>query len=317
MKSLISIMVPVYNAERYLERCLDSVLTQTYTNIEVILVNDGSKDCSGEICDRYAKQDNRIKVFHKANEGVAATRNVLLSKAKGDFLMFVDSDDTIPNDAVAVMYERMVQDGSDMVIGRHMVIEDEYGGRKKQFAKEIKNDVLHWKELLEMIELPGFVLRTPWGKLYRRELFDGIRFPNLKVGEDSWAYPHIVMKCRIISTMSKNVYYYHMNGASLTQTTSEQKWVDAIIADLHVVDVLMGIGLLTPAQRCFNTAVSYGLNMHDKQRARKLIEDSFTKHQLKLLMKGRGIKPYLKWLCLYVPGVYRAIRWVKTRLGYE
>ena len=207
MNPLISIMIPVYNAERYLERCLESVLSQTYSNIEIVMVNDGSTDSSGEICNRYAESDDRIKVFHKTNEGVAATRNYLLSKVNGDYLMFVDSDDTIPNDAVSVMYERMVRDGSDMAVGRYLQI-DELNGEAYSRGKKIDDNVLTSRETLELIGVSDFIYRGPCAKMYKRGLFEGLIYPNLLVGEDSWLYPHLVMRCKFVSCMAKNVYFY-------------------------------------------------------------------------------------------------------------
>ena len=103
---LVSIIVPVYNAERYLHRCIDSVLAQTYTNFELLLINDGSKDNSGEICDKYAVKDSRIRVFHKENGGVSSARNMGIDEAKGEWLSFIDSDDWIE----PTMYEKMLQE---------------------------------------------------------------------------------------------------------------------------------------------------------------------------------------------------------------
>ena len=316
MKPLISIMVPVYNVERYLVRCLDSIINQTYFNLEILLADDGSTDSSREICDRYAEVDDRIRVFHKPNEGVASTRNYLLSKATGNLLMFVDSDDCIIPDTVAIMYERLIHDGSDMVVAKHMII-DEEKGIIKFCGEKIVDTVLTSSEVLEKIEVPGFISRGPCAKLYKRELFDGLQYPPFMVGEDSWLYIHIIERCKLVSCVNCYVYSYYMIAESLTHVNSKKKWYDWISAELSVSKILIGKGHILPAQRCFDGAIRRALRANDNSAVLKIIKDSFTSDELRLLMRGRGVKPYLKWICFYVPYLYRFIRWVKMRLGFE
>lgn len=114
MDPKVSVIVPVYNVEKYLHRCIDSILTQTFTDFEVLLINDGSKDRSGEICDEYAKKDSRVKVFHKENGGVSSARNVGLDNARGDLICFCDSDDFVTKDWLALFVKNI--DGYDAVI---------------------------------------------------------------------------------------------------------------------------------------------------------------------------------------------------------
>ena len=315
MYPLVSIMIPVYNAERYLERCLESVLSQTYSNIEIVLVNDGSTDFSGNICDRYAELDNRIKVFHKHNEGVAATRNYLLSKVNGDYLMFVDSDDTIPNDAVSVMYERMVRDGSDMAVGRYITVEE--SGEQTKNCLLVEDEVLLPESVLEKTCTVGFAFWAPWGRLCKKSVYYGINYPRLKVGEDAWVYPQLIKNCSKISMISSFVYYYYQIPGSLTKSNSTQRMFDGFLGDLHVTREMLNLSLVLPARRWFNRTVHYALQTSQPIEALGIIKDTISPYELRLLLRGCGFKLYLKWLCLYVPGVYRAIRWVKTRLGYE
>lgn len=316
MNNLISIMIPVYNAERYLQRCLDSVLSQTYPNIEIILVNDGSTDSSGEICDRYAESDDRIRVFHKANEGVAATRNYLLSKANGDYLMFVDSDDTIPDDAVSVMYDRMVRDDSQMAIGRHVAIYEE-SGKKLEDCWLVVDEVLSPECVLEKTCLEGFAFWAPWGRLCRKNIYHGIEYPLLKVGEDAWIYPQLITNCKRISMVNAFVYHYYQIPESLSKTRSHQRMFDGFQAEIHTTKEMLNMNLVSAARRWFDRTVHYGLQIRDPRVALEIIKFTFSRQELRILLYGCGLKLYLKWLCLYVPGVYRAIRWVKTRLGYE
>ena len=115
MSELISVIVPVYNVEKYLDKCIQSILGQTYSNIELLLIDDGSTDSSGAICDKYVTQDSRVRVFHKSNEGVSAARNWGLDNAKGEWIAFVDADDWIDSDMYERMYNAAVQNQTDMV----------------------------------------------------------------------------------------------------------------------------------------------------------------------------------------------------------
>ena len=117
MDALISVLIPVFNVERYLSRCIESVIKQTYKNIEIILIDDGSKDKSGKICDKYAKKDDRIRVIHKENEGVSVARNLGMDSANGEYIIFVDSDDWIEQQAVELLFSQLSLYDSDLAIG--------------------------------------------------------------------------------------------------------------------------------------------------------------------------------------------------------
>ncbi|MFA6808545.1 MAG: glycosyltransferase family 2 protein, partial [Eubacteriales bacterium] len=133
----ISIIIPIYKVEKQLRRCLDSVINQTYKNIEIILVDDGSPDKCGEICDEYAKKDNRVKVIHKANEGVSEARNTGMRIASGQYLFFIDSDDFIEENTVYLLYKRAIETDSDIVIGNFQFINEKQEiTYRKPFEKE-------------------------------------------------------------------------------------------------------------------------------------------------------------------------------------
>ena len=124
MEPLISIIVPVYRVEQYLPKCLDSIMTQTYRNLEIILVDDGSPDRCGEICEAYVRKDNRILVVHQENAGLSAARNIGLEIFHGEYLMFVDSDDYLHQDAIRILYERMIADESDIAVGNAVCVDE-------------------------------------------------------------------------------------------------------------------------------------------------------------------------------------------------
>lgn len=178
--SLISIIVPVYNSEQTLNRCIDSILGQTYRNFELLLINDGSKDHSGEICDEYAGQDSRVKVFHKENGGVSSARNVGLDNAMGEWITFVDSDDYIQQRLLESM---IFYESSDLVIGNSIWLNDK---DEKLYECNIPKGVFRKNEILPQY-LYSAAFNVPWGKLFKSNVIatHNIRYnSSMRVAED-------------------------------------------------------------------------------------------------------------------------------------
>lgn len=200
----LSIIVPVYNVEPYLKRCIDSILAQTYTDFEVILVDDGSKDTSGAICDAYAKQDNRIIVIHKENRGLSSARNAGLDVAKGELIGFVDSDDTI----IPTMYENLVEslDGQDLdlVCGDTCTVRN--GREKTKWLYENNRVFLGREALLE--NLSGKLDNSVWNKVYKKSLFDEIRFTEGIHFEDVRIMYLLLDKAKRVGYVKEAVYFY-------------------------------------------------------------------------------------------------------------
>ncbi len=183
----ISIIVPVYNAEEYLRKCLDSILSQTFSDWECILVDDGSKDKSGIICDEYAISDKRFKVIHKKNGGVSTARQVGTDSASGDFIIHVDSDDWIETDMLADMYEQ-TRDGTDIVVS------DFYVERGDKLFCRRQTDVFNSDNLLYSILL-GNCMGSLWNKLISVRLFKDVKFPcDLFFSEDVYVLAQILLK---------------------------------------------------------------------------------------------------------------------------
>ncbi|MDG7247369.1 glycosyltransferase [Streptococcus pneumoniae] len=135
MKDLVSVVIPVYNVENYLEECIQSVLNQTYTNLDIVLVNDGSTDASAEICDRFAEIDDRARVFHTENRGAALAKNFGVTQALGEYVLFVDSDDIAEKRMVETLYRQVEETGADIVIGNYFLY-DENDGQYKLYVLE-------------------------------------------------------------------------------------------------------------------------------------------------------------------------------------
>jgi len=231
----LSIVVPCYNVEKYVGQCIESLLAQTLTDIEIILVDDGSPDRSGEICDDYAARDSRIRVIHKANGGVSAARNDGLAQAVGEYVIFVDSDDCVPADAYALMCAKAEETGADIVIGDVCKIYDD--GRQEYCAFYTGDFVSGQRAYIEKLICadfyknycpnppaggPAFGYGGPWNKLVRRSMLleNGIRFDvRLKGLFDDILYSaYILAACKTVAYISKPVYCYRMVSNSITQT---------------------------------------------------------------------------------------------------
>ncbi len=215
-QSLISIIVPVYNVEKYLNRCIDSVLAQTFTDFELILVDDGSTDASGKICDEYSSKDSRIRVIHKQNGGLSDARNVGIEASIGDYLMFVDSDDWVAEDYVKLLYENLIATGADMSIcGLNGLMPS---GEIEYISSTINKD-----ESVDAVEVcHRMTLDAGWhyicvvNKIFKRELFENIRFPKGKLHEDVFVAHHLFFKCNKISIIPMPLYFYRMREGSIT-----------------------------------------------------------------------------------------------------
>lgn len=183
--ALISIIIPVYNVERYLDRCISSVLNQTYQNLQIILVDDGSTDGSGDICDKYKTMDTRISVIHKNNGGAADARNSGLQIAEGEYVGFVDADDYIARDMYECLYEELLKSGCDIsCCGRINHFEKNYRLKpKKDFTKE-ESTYLNNMQAIHALLLYDGIDFSPCDKLFRTKVLNGIRFPKGRTSED-------------------------------------------------------------------------------------------------------------------------------------
>ena len=176
---MISIIVPVYNTEPYLPQCLDSILAQTYTDLEILLIDDGSTDRCGEICNQYAARDPRIRVFHTENRGLSAARNLGLDQAKGDYIGFVDSDDWIEPDMYEVLLQKAEETKADIVeCGVYL----EYPGKTEE--RKRKNQIMSGSKAIYEL-LNGYLSDCVWDKIWNSKCFRQIRFPEGRVHEDT------------------------------------------------------------------------------------------------------------------------------------
>lgn len=226
----ISVVIPVYNTAEYLSRCLDSILSQTFSDFEIVLIDDGSKDASGEICDEYAKNDRRIRVFHKDNQGVSVARNFGLEKAQGEWVIFIDSDDWIDMNMLGRMHDKAVWENSDLVYGDMNVVYKDH------------TDVLHIAKYESCKEqmLNNFIqssFSTIVGMLVKRSLYDmnDIRFPvGIGYCEDFYVAVRLMLYSHTISYIPTPYYCYNRqneSSATLNYSPAHYSMVQWVFVD--------------------------------------------------------------------------------------
>lgn len=209
----VSIIVPVYNVEKYLDECVRSILGQTYENIEVILVDDGSTDSSGKICDSYKETDGRIRVIHKPNGGLSSTRNAGMDIATGSYYIFVDSDDTISLNMVSEMIKKAEDTGAQIVSS--LITEDR---ENLDTGNVNKVTVFDTHGALKSIFSDGLVVTSSSGKMYSSDLWKDIRFPTDMIFEDFATIYKVIKKASKIVSFEDWQYFYRPNPAGITGT---------------------------------------------------------------------------------------------------
>jgi glycosyltransferase involved in cell wall biosynthesis len=241
----LSVIIPVYNTQKYLIQCLNSVLGQSFTDIEIILVNDGSTDNSEAICEKFKSQDRRIILVNQANKGLEEARRSGLKIAKGEWIVHVDSDDWLPANALELLYEDALSHNADIVVGKYTRVLDKYGLIKKQEnqSSNLENKLVKQEEFMKnyynsFFGVTGFSV-SMWAKIYRKSFLDQIEIPLLGdfLGEDLNYNVHVFPKADIIFFSSKMVYYYrfggmtsrfakHLMDAALRQYDLKMKMID-------------------------------------------------------------------------------------------
>lgn len=226
--NLISIIVPVYNVDLYLRDCLDSIVNQTYRNIEIIIVDDGSSDNSGAICDEYGSRDNRIKVIHQANSGVSEARNVGLDIAIGDYILFVDSDDWIDKEVCETVLELAIEQNADIVCFGQK--EYHLSGNVEVFAVN-KPCEIEKTELIKQLVYEYGVIRTGMiNKFYSSNLFRNIRFPKGRTYEDVSVFSHVVHLSHKIYVTNAVFHNYIVHEGSIMSDRFQKKGIQEIIS---------------------------------------------------------------------------------------
>lgn len=212
---LISVIVPIYNVEKYLQECLDSIINQTYKNLEIILVDDGSTDNSGIICNEYAKKDNRIKVIHKKNGGLSSARNAGMDECSvGGYITFVDSDDWLELDTYELAYKTIVDFNADIVAYNFFVDFK----NTSLFDENFQQYCICDNEIVDKIYTNNYYSTVIWNKLYKKDLFKDIRFPLNCVFEYWYVYLPLLENCNKLVIVSDKMYHYRQRINSIVNS---------------------------------------------------------------------------------------------------
>ena len=223
---MISVIVPVYNVEKYLERCVKSIAAQTYKDLEILLIDDGSTDKSGEMCDDFQQTDSRIKAFHKQNGGLSDARNYGIEHSAGEFISFVDSDDYIDEKMLETLHRLITENDADLAVCSAM---DVFEGKEVTQVKEIKEFNLNKVESYKYM-LRGDGIPSACNKLYKRQTVGDVRFPVGKLYEDGFFTPQILKKVEKTAVTSKPMYYYFRRADSITTKPFRKGDLDVIEA---------------------------------------------------------------------------------------
>lgn len=232
MGEVISIIVPVYNIEQYLGKCIDSILNQSYRELDIILVDDGSQDSSGDICDSYSKLDSRIRVIHKENGGVSDARNLGLDLARGEYISFIDGDDWVHSEFIERLYKLMLSRDCQISIGSFMKVYTE--DVKEDLGDEPIFEYTRDQALDQLISSRDILFEISCGKLYKKSIFKQIRFPVGKVHEDTYiAHKTILESEKIVKTRAKLLYYRQRPSSTMNSGFVLKNNLDAIDAILE------------------------------------------------------------------------------------
>lgn len=226
--ALISVIVPVYNVEKYLPKCIESIMAQTYTDLEILLIDDGATDSSGAICDEYARRDERIRVIHKENGGLSDARNRGIEEARGEYIGFVDSDDHIAPDMYEELYGLICRYGVSMSA---CDVCDVREGTEPAPTTKMERELLADREEAMRIVLDGRInYAYAWNKLYHRDLFESIRYPVGKYIEDFFVILPLIEKAGRVAFSPRQMYYYLHRENSIMTSVFSKKHYDCIEA---------------------------------------------------------------------------------------
>lgn len=315
----ISMIVPVYQVEKYIAQCIESVLNQTFSDFELILIDDGSKDNSGAICDSYAAKDDRIIVIHTKNNGAATARNIGMERASGKYITFLDGDDYLAENMLARLYEKIENSDYDIVVSDFLnILPDE----KDNFTLHLQERTVSGREVLEHLknEKNYGVWTIVWNKIYKREVLENLRFPDGKYFEDEFFSDKVYLNSNQIHVIPDILCYHRVLASSTMNTQKTENYLDLIDALRERLNIYFEynysksetykvlIYLLDPFTRC----ISVNLDSKNKQRVRETRK--FIKTTSKKLMSGE--LPFVKKASLVLIGMFPSFTY-KTAMRFR
>lgn len=305
---LISIVIPIYNAEKYLHECLDSVINQTYKNIEIIAINDGSNDSSLDILNEYFNNDKRIKIYTKENGGVSSARNYALEKVNGDYIMFIDSDDYLVNKNVIQELINNLQ-GYDIIRFGNYDLKDNNLLENKQIYKlqdEYESGIDFINKVLSNVDTYGWYL---WQYIFKKELWNGIKFPEGRIFEDASTIYKVLLNSNKIKTITKPKYTYRYNDISLSKKINLKICKDMLETIDESCNYINTLSILDNTKELLKNNFSY--SYISVVNALYIIDSNDRKELLKILEN----KKYLLENCRYGNAIN--IKNIINRLGIK
>lgn len=238
---IITVVVPIYNVEKYLKECVDSILCQTYSNLEIILVDDGSPDKCGNICDEYKVMDSRVKVIHQKNKGLSGARNAAIDIASGEYITFVDSDDYIDPDMIEILYHQISLNNAEISVGAFESFCDNkiLGGN----AHDNQIFVYNRENALDCFLFNDYLTPCVCGKLYKIDLWESVRCPEGKLFEDQFTTYKLIDLCKRIVFVSKPLYHYRKRLGSIGHSKFSEQTYDlynAIHEEYNYINKIYG-----------------------------------------------------------------------------
>lgn len=248
--SLVSVVIPVFNVENYISECIESIISQTYKNTEIILVDDGSTDSSGSICYDYSLKDSRIKVYHKSNGGLSDARNYGIAKSNGEYVYLIDSDDfLIRNDTIEVLYKNILNNNADISMSRYIeyfvksdrTLKENYKENYKEKTYVFSNKDIIDKSYDYLNYKANFIVA--WNKLYKKSLFDNINYPVGKLHEDEFTTYKLYLEAQRIVFIDLETYAYRQREGSIMNSKYNLRKLDIIDAIEEKIVVLNSNGM--------------------------------------------------------------------------
>ncbi len=303
---LISVVIPVYNVEKYLRQCLDSVISSSYRNLEILIVDDGSSDKSGIICDEYARRDKRITVYHTVNRGLSAARNYALGRLTGEYIAFLDSDDWLEVDTYKTLLNVALTTGADIVNYRFY---KEYVNKTMISSGSEKRFVVEGDEILRFLLLKK-ITDDVWDKFYKASLFKSIRYPKGRIFEDKATTYQLIKKSEKLVYLPDCLIHYRNRNNSLSNNHSMKSLIDYWLAYRERFEIL---SLLSPEYfqislaECIS-AISRmwrwyaGCSKEEKDLAEKWLDEmqQFAKKYYSNIMNDSFYSKHIKVTCIYV-----------------
>lgn len=313
-EELISIIVPIYNVEQYLPRCIESIINQTHKNLEIILVDDESPDNCGKICDEYKEQDARIKVIHQKNRGLSGARNAGIDIARGEYIGFVDSDDYIEPTMYETLYHDIKKfDAGLSICSRYYEFEDGKRVERYKLDKDIK--VYTGKEaIVEMNNYSSFDM-SAWDKLYKRELFTEIRFPEGKLSEDFFIMHRLLDEAQVVTFNPSPLYIYVQRNNSISRNKkinwdfieASRKQLEYVCEKYPDLEDVARTAYASANMTVYNFHIKSKVKCSSKKRKelQKVVRDN-----LRFVCENKRlakIKKLQAWLFVHCVGVYNIL----------